>query len=161
MSWKRAVFYPDFDIKIHIIEPDTLYVGLSDIESKYGATPTSVEDVEELWIDPGGMLDMNSIPIEKNFGGLKVSVKPEHISFAILRWSKTREVSEGILKIYIGQFFCLIMTEKMHDRIGAWLMKNEDAGFKARLDMAERLAGCQNIHVHVPPKIDNGGFKED
>jgi hypothetical protein len=150
MSWKKAVFYPDHAIKIHYIHPDVAEVGLDDIKARHGAEPTSVEEISDLRIDPGGMLDMNSEPLVKEFDGLTVSVKPEHISGAIYRWNRTREVAPGVLKVYVSQYDCTLISEELHAKIGGWLVQNEMVGFAARKDIADRLNDHPNIYVHVP-----------
>ena len=150
MTWKKAVFYPNHAIKIHYIHPDVAKVGLDDIKARHDAEPTKVEDVAELRIDPGGMLDMNSEPLAKEFDGLTVSVKPEHISGAIYRWNRIREVSPGVVKVYVGPYNCTILSKELHAKIGGWLVQNEMVGFAARKDIADGLSGHTNIYVHVP-----------
>jgi hypothetical protein len=77
--------------KRHYVHDSVVDIVCNDVELRHGLLPDKEEVLEDsLRIDPGGMINMNSKPMVKDFDGCEVSIKPEHILSAAVVWTTHR-----------------------------------------------------------------------
>jgi len=156
MKWIRLIYFPE-PIKTHIVHCDVLDVTKRDILSRHGKEPQ--EEIAEisLRVDPGGMIMMNNDPMDKDFDGANISVKPEHILNATHRWTRHRILNEKtssgelVYKVYLSEFCVATVPEKIYFEVGAWLAGNEAEGHVSRAELSEILSGIPNLIVSSSP----------
>lgn len=157
MSW--FLFDYNLVLKTHIVHDSVIEIAQRDVEQRHNHIPVSIEEQEDLHIDPGGMICLKNSLIETEIvDGSWVSVRPELILNALYVWNKSYRVldeklpdGENVIKVYYGSYHIAVMPESIYQKIGAWLTFKKSDGYVARLEIVEALAGAPNILVLPPP----------
>jgi hypothetical protein len=160
MDWIRKVYIPDNPIKYHITHPDASGLVDDNILKEHDCLPSYETDQDELRIDPGGSMLMNSEPIINTIDELKVSIKPEHIYGANIIWSinayelsNSTDNDEKVFVVNMDVFNCCAMPESTYIKIGAWLASLSAIGYSSRAEIAASLDGVDNYKVILPEVI--------
>lgn len=103
-------------MKFHNVPEELLGEVVADINSRYDACPTIMQEIEVLALDLGRAIMMSSKPFEFEIDGYRFSIKPEHLDFVKERWVRTRERA-GLIKVY-GAWDCYLMTKDLHTKVG-------------------------------------------
>lgn len=161
MPWIKLVYYPRISqdneiIKTHIVHDSVELEFLKDIKSRYGLDPESRSEIENLSIDPGGMIYLLNNAIKTEIDSLNVSVKPEHIILAIKRWTRKREIEKDVFRVYISDFMCIGVRENQYYKIGAWLASKQAEGYVAQMELIEtlKISGGDESIIVMPRVAD-------
>jgi len=71
------------NILTHMIHPSIRDLVVKKTETTFDASITSELKEEVLHLNPGGLIDIITDPIETEFDGLKVMIRPEHIIWVV------------------------------------------------------------------------------
>jgi hypothetical protein len=135
-------------MKWHYVPDQSVEALKEQMLTKYNLHPTKEEDVESAWLDAGGMLDLTTQPLKFEVESETFEVKPEHVYSVAYRWTRNRQYGD-YQKIYLRDH-CVFLSQETYETVRSWLESNIQAGIDARVNIAERLADCDHVYVHVP-----------
>ena len=156
MSWSELDY--NWAVKRHVVHDSVVEIAKRDVEAKHRCIPVGIQPVEDLHIDPGGMIFMDSVIKEVTLpDGSMVSVRPELILSALMVWTHHRVLDEAlpngekVIKVYCGSFHVAVMPESIYNKIGAWLAVSKAEGHVARMELVEALSDVPNLLILPPP----------
>lgn len=143
-----------YNIKNHIIHESALDFVKKDLSNRYGVCDgAKTRSMEEVNIDPGGVLNMASEPIKATFEGVDITIKPEHILSAINSWANygveygRTNSGEEIYKVYLSTLEIVVLPKSLYESIGVWLAQLTHEGYSARMDIVSLLEDIPSILV--------------
>ena len=138
--YNKIIYYPMLK---NYFAPDQITLDItSDIKNRKNIEPISVENTKEIFIDPGGMLLIDTKPFTYTFDNLMFSVKPEHILGAIKNWGDYKKNIYNEMEyfiVYPGPYDVLYLTPECHKNVGQWLFSLFGEGQNSTLDLVSRF----------------------
>lgn len=138
--YSKIIYYPM--LKNYFVPSDVVSNITSEIKAKRNIDPVMVDDTSEIFIDPGGMLLLDTNPFTYTFDNIKFSVKPEHILSAIKNWGdykKTFYNEAEYYTVFPGPYDVFCLTPECHKNVGKWLFSLSGEGQNSTLDLASRI----------------------
>lgn len=156
MSWFELDY--NWAVKRHVVHHSVVDIAQRDVEIRHHVSPVVVQPTEELHLDAGGMVFMDSVIKELKLPDESmVSIRPELILGVLSIWAHHRILDEAlpsgekVIKVYCGSFQVAVMPENIYNKIGAWLALSKSEGYVARMELVEALSDVPNLLIIPPP----------
>jgi len=162
--WYR-VTYTKETIRPHIIHKDFLELHHRYILERYAAAPKEVTEVDDILLDPGGMIALATEPITLAAENCMATIKSEHVCvvadyffnkeiYELVKSAydnneadpklRARFLSEDCMKIYM-EYNVLVMSPGDYLNISSKLDEHYISGLETYFNLIEKLSGINEF----------------
>lgn len=107
----HMVQFADSKIKRHITLAKYAAEVTDDIVARYNTSVIGTREIEKIALDPGGMVFLDSTPLEFMCDGYNFIVRPEHIESVLIMLSRAKPMKNDLIRIY-GEYNVVVIPKE-------------------------------------------------
>jgi len=166
--WYRVIYnMEETGILPHVVHESLLDLHNRYIRERYNAEPSEVEELDDVWLDPGGMVCTLTEPYNITLDDeTNIKVKEEHICMVAdyffnkdmyklmgeaylenkrLKNIQARFLSDDAVKVYMA-YYILVMDHETYLKISSVLEGKYIKGLETYFKLVEKLSGHQPVY---------------